>query len=268
MGSELQARGKKAAASVNVASHRLAGKQEGCEWNCLDCEKSWHCWCWWIKSWWYGQLRMNSPKKVNESMEVCCCHPNWFPGFSHFQNHKWKQDATKMQDTGFTIQCLSASRCPLGQRDEEQWQWYPQDQILQPFACRLVVKLFRDPPGIPKSVRKGLYVWVNSRGNSGPVLDLVQDIFSIIYHPIVTGPEINVGLFTPFSEFVLIDSNYCGKLKRIGEKIETSDSLTGRDCQCRMVWNWPYASSHLFACPKILKTILRVVCQMAHQFVH
>lgn len=116
--------------------------------------------------------------------------------------------------------------------------------------------------GIPPNLLgRALYVWVNSRGNSGlPVLDLVQDIFSIIYHPIVTGPEINVGLFAPFSEFVLIGSNYCGKLKRIGEKIETSDSLTGRDCQCRVVWNWPYASSHLFARPKILKTILRVVC--------
>ena len=95
----------------------------------------------------------------------------------HF-HEEWKQDAT-------------------GQRDEEQWQWYPQDQILQPFACRLVVKFSGIPPNL---LGRALYVWVNSRRNSGlPVLDLVQDIFSIIYHPIVVGTEINVGLFSLFS---------------------------------------------------------------------
>lgn len=84
----------------------------------------------------------------------------------------------------------------------------------------------------------------------------------VCYHPDAIGTKINVGFFNIFSEFVLKGSKYYGKMKRIREKIETSasDSLAGRDCQCRVVWNWPYASSHLFARPKIQKTLLLVVC--------
>lgn len=108
MGSELQARGKKAAASVSVASHRLAGKQEGCEWNCLDCEKKLTLMDKILMVW--------STSHEFTSVLLPSQLVSWI---EHF-HEEWTQDATIMQDTGFTIQCLSASRYPLGQRDEEQ----------------------------------------------------------------------------------------------------------------------------------------------------